>query len=596
MMRIAAIDIGTNSLHMIVVRVRPDLSFEVIDREKEMVRLGAGGLDGRALTPEAMHAALQVMSKFRRLAESHRVDEIIAAATSATREAENGGEFLDAITQKTGIHPRVISGTEEARLIHLAAMYGVSIPGDAAVVVDIGGGSVEITRGTGLDVDTGRSFKLGVIRLTERFVKSDPIEPRDERRMLKHINAEIGEYLDQIAAAGFDRVIGTSGTILSLGAIVSVQQGRPSGAPQRNRRVSAKQLHRVRKELLALNLEKRLRVPGLEPRRADLAVAGAVLLDTIVRRLGAPELTLCDLSLREGLVLDYIARHRKQIAQADRYPDVRRRSVVELAERCNYWPEHANQVARLAVALFDQTRAIHGLTDHEREWLEYAAILHDIGVHISYQRHHKHSYYLIKNGDLRGFEPDEIDAIALLARYHRSATPKRRHEGFGELPRKRRATVRTLAAILRLAESLDRSHSQTISTIDLRDRGDDGLLQIRTAGDAELELWAAGRHAAPFERILGKPLRIEVSGHAYVEQPHEASRVSGQTVRRRGHRRLRKDDAAGAAGQVAERRRASGVRHGMELVRPRQGGDQDRQEEERPDTHDVQPAARHGLR
>jgi exopolyphosphatase / guanosine-5'-triphosphate,3'-diphosphate pyrophosphatase len=596
MMRIAAIDIGTNSLHMIVVRVRPDLSFEVIDREKEMVRLGAGGLDGRALTPEAMHAALQVMSKFRRLAESHRVDEIIAAATSATREAENGGEFLDAVAQNTGIHPRVISGTEEARLIHLAAVYGVSIPGDAAVVVDIGGGSVEITRGTGLNVELGRSFKLGVIRLTERFVKNDPLEPRDERRMLKHINAEIGEYLDQIAAAGFDRVIGTSGTILSLGAIVSAQQGRPPGAPLRNRRVSAKQLHRVRKELLALDLEQRLRVPGLEPRRADLAVAGAVLLDTIVRRLGATELTLCDLSLREGLVLDYIARHRKQIAQADRYPDVRRRSVVELAERCNHWPEHANQVARLAVALFDQTRTIHGLTDREREWLEYAAILHDIGVHISYKRHHKHSSYLIKNGDLRGFEPDEIDAIALLARYHRSATPKRRHEGFGELPRKRRAAVRTLAAILRLAESLDRSHSQTISTIDLRDRGDDGLLQIRTVGDAELELWAAGRHAAPFERLLGKPLRIEVSGHAYVEQPHEASRVPGQAVRRRGHRRLRKDDAAGTAGQVAERRRASGVRHGMELVRPRQGGDQERQEEERADTHDVQPAARHGLR
>jgi exopolyphosphatase / guanosine-5'-triphosphate,3'-diphosphate pyrophosphatase len=595
-MRIAAIDIGTNSLHMIVVRVRPDLSFEVIDREKEMVRLGAGGLDGRALTPAAMHAALQVMSKFRRLAESHRVDEIIAAATSATREAENGGEFLDEVAQKTGIRPRVISGTEEARLIHLAAVYGVSVPGDAAVVVDIGGGSVEITRGTGLNVELGRSFKLGVLRLTERFVKSDPLEPRDERRMLKHINAEVGEYLDQIAAAGFDRVIGASGTILSLGAIVSVQQGRPPGASQRNRRVSAKQLHRVRKELLALDLEKRLRVPGLEPRRADLAVAGAVLLDTIVRRLGATELTLCDLSLREGLVLDYIARHRKQIVQADRYPDVRRRSVVELAERCNYWPEHAHQVARLAVALFDEARAIHGLTDREREWLEYAAILHDIGVHISYERHHKHSFYLIKNGDLRGFEPDEIDTIAFLARYHRSATPKRRHEGFGELPRKRRAAVRALAAILRLAESLDRSHSQTISTIDLRDRGDDGLLQIRTAGDAELELWAAGRHAAPFERLLGKPLRIEVSGHAHAEQPHEASRVSGEAVRRRGHRRLRKNDAARPAGQVAERRGPPGIRHGMELVRPRQGGDQDRQEEERPDTDDVQPAARHRLR
>ncbi|HWF84722.1 MAG TPA: hypothetical protein VG222_07755, partial [Vicinamibacterales bacterium] len=212
-MRVAAIDIGTNSLHMIVVRVRPDLSFEVIDREKEMIRLGAGGLDGRALTPEAMHAALQVLSKFRRLAESHKVDEIIAAATSATREAENGGEFLKTITAQTGIRPRVISGTEEARLIHLAAVYGVSVPADVAVVVDIGGGSVEITRGTGPSVDAGRSFKLGVIRLTERFVKTDPIEPRDERKLVKHVLAEAGEYLDEIAAAGYDRVIGTSGTI-----------------------------------------------------------------------------------------------------------------------------------------------------------------------------------------------------------------------------------------------------------------------------------------------------------------------------------------------------------------------------------------------
>src|SRR5216117_2379843 len=164
-MRIAAIDIGTNSIHMIVVQVRPDQSFEVIDREKEMVRLGAGGLDGRALTPEAMHTALQVLSKFRRLAESHRVDEMLAVATSATREAENGGEFLQAITQQTGIRPRVISGTEEARLIHLAAAYGIDVHGETVVVVDIGGGSVEVTRGPGPTMEVGRSFKVGVIRL-----------------------------------------------------------------------------------------------------------------------------------------------------------------------------------------------------------------------------------------------------------------------------------------------------------------------------------------------------------------------------------------------------------------------------------------------
>src|SRR5207249_3281562 len=280
-------------------------------------------------------------------------------------------------------------------------------------------------------------------------------------KLVRHIQNESGKYLDQIARAGFDRVIGTSGTILSLGSVAAASDGRPAGGSLRNRRIPAKQIRRVRKELVSLSLEKRLRVQGLEPRRADLAVAGAVLLDEILRRLGADEVTLCDLSLREGLVLDYIARHRKEIAQADRYPDARRRSVFELAERCNYFPEHSQQVARLAVMLFDQTRAIHGLTDREREWLEYAAILHDIGVHISYDSHHKHSYYLVKNGDLRGFEPDEIEAIALIARYHRQTPPKRKHDGFGDLRRPMRRKVRALAAILRVAESLDRSHAQT---------------------------------------------------------------------------------------------------------------------------------------
>jgi exopolyphosphatase / guanosine-5'-triphosphate,3'-diphosphate pyrophosphatase len=611
-MRIAAIDIGTNSIHMIVVQIRPDLSFEVIDREKEMIRLGAGGLDGRALTPEAMHAALQVLSKFRRLAESHRVDEVIAVATSATREAENGGEFLHAVTHQTGIRPRVISGTEEARLIHTAAVYGVSVPGDVAVVIDIGGGSVEVTRGSGPAVDAGRSFKLGVIRLTERFVKSDPLEPRDERKLTRHIDSEIGAYLDEIARDGFDRVIGTSGTILSLGAVALAADGLPPSASLRNRRIAAKQIRRARKELVALDIERRLRVPGLEPRRVDLAVAGAILLDEILRRLGADEITLCDLSLREGLILDYIARHRKEIAQADRYPDVRRRSVFELAEHFNFWPEHSQHVAKLALALFDQTRAIHGLTDRERDWLEYAAILHDVGVHISYEGHHKHSYYLISNGDLRGFEPHEIQTIALVARYHRQAPPKRKHDAFGSLPRRLRRTVRALAAMLRLAESLDRSHAQAIGGLELHDRGEDDLLQLRTVGDAELEMWAAQGSLAPFERLTGKPIRLEAGrvpadgageprpaatdDTSYAEQPDAPARLPGQTVRRRGHRRLGENDAAGAAGQVADRRRSPRLRHRMELIRPREGGDQGGQEEERADANDVQPAARDRLR
>lgn len=508
-MRIAAIDIGTNSVHMIVVKVRPDLSFEVIDSEKDMVRLGAGGLGGRSLTPAAMAAAFQTLAKFRRLADSHKVDEIIATATSATREADNGGDFIADIDRQTGIKVKVISGTEEARLIHRAAGYGVDIGGSTAVVIDIGGGSVEVTLGTATELRLGQSFKVGVIRLTERFVKSDPLSGGDERRLVKQVTREMADYLDQVAGAGFDRVIGTSGTILSLGALASAEAGE-SIEELRNRRVPAKALHRVRKRLTSLSLEERLAVPGLDPRRADLSVAGSVLLDTILRRLRADELTLCDLALREGLVLDYIHRNSARIRKVQRYPDVRRRSVIELGERCGYWSEHAQQVTRLALAIFDQTRSVHGLGDRERDWLEYGALLHDIGVHISYERHHRHSYYLIKNGDLRGFGPEEIEIIALIARYHRQATPKKSHEGFGDLGRATRRAVKALSAMVRLAEGLDRSHAQALAGIDLYPRGDDYLARLRASGDAELELWAASRHVAPLEAVLRKPIRFEI--------------------------------------------------------------------------------------
>jgi exopolyphosphatase/guanosine-5'-triphosphate,3'-diphosphate pyrophosphatase len=510
-MRLAAIDIGTNSVHMIIVRVRPDLSFEVVDREKAMVRLGAGGLDGRALTAEAMTSTLQALSKFRRLAESHQVDEVLAAATSAIRESENGGAFLARIEREVGIRARVIAGPEEARLIHLAAVYGVDVGGGRGVVIDIGGGSVEITLGTAASMELARSFKVGVIRLTERFVRSDPIDSRDERRLARHVAGEVEKHCEQIVAAGFDRVIGTSGTILSLGVLAATAANGKPPAEVRNLHIPAKQIRRIRKDVVSMDLEQRLAMPGMDPRRADLAVAGAVLLDTILRQLGAEELTLCDLALREGLVLDYIGRNKKQIAQIDRIPDVRRRSTIELAERCNYYSEHAEHVARLALAIFDQTRAIHGLTDREREWLEFAALMHDLGTHISYQRHHLHSYYLIKNGDLRGFTPDEIEVLGLVARYHRRGTPKQSHTEYADLPKELRRVVKTLSSILRVAESLDRSHSQVISALELRDTADHFLLQLQSTTDAELELWAAQRTKEPFEQMLGKPVVVQVA-------------------------------------------------------------------------------------
>jgi exopolyphosphatase/guanosine-5'-triphosphate,3'-diphosphate pyrophosphatase len=243
----------------------------------------------------------------------------------------------------------------------------------------------------------------------------------------------------------------------------------------------------------------------------------------VLRRLQADEITLCDLALREGLVLDYIHRHRSDIARADRYPDVRRRSTFELAERCNWEAKHARQVTKLALAMFDHTVALHGLGDREREWLEFASLLHDIGNHISYEKHHRHSYYLIKHGDLRGFEPDEIEVIALVARYHRRALPARAHIGMSDLPRKLQKTVRVLAAFLRLAETLDRSQHGVVRSVEAKERAGVLRLDVFAVGDSELEVWAATRQLNALEVALGRSVKI-VAHHVEDREPAPRTR------------------------------------------------------------------------
>jgi exopolyphosphatase / guanosine-5'-triphosphate,3'-diphosphate pyrophosphatase len=243
----------------------------------------------------------------------------------------------------------------------------------------------------------------------------------------------------------------------------------------------------------------------------------------VLRSLNAPEITLCDLALREGLVLDYILQHRKDIARVDRYPDVRRRSTIELAERCNWEAAHSRRVAHLALNLFDGTMALHGLGEREREWLEYASFLHDIGNHISYERHHRHSYYLVKNGDLRGFDPEEIEVMALVARYHRRGLPAKSDEGYCTLPKALRHTVRVLAAFLRLAETLDRSRNGVVRKVMVRERQGMLRLDVYAIGDAELEVWAARRQQAAFEKALDRQARIVAHHLSARKRPRRAA-------------------------------------------------------------------------
>jgi exopolyphosphatase/guanosine-5'-triphosphate,3'-diphosphate pyrophosphatase len=506
--RIAALDLGSNSFHLVVVDVDGSGAFRVVGRDKEMVRLGAGTLLTGHLAPDAIERALAAASRLKRLAEAQGAETVLAVATSAVREAENGEDLLDRIGHDLRLWPRAISGEEEARLIYLAAAHSVHTAGKPALVVDIGGGSVELAYGQGAELRWPASEKLGALRLSEQFVRTDPLGARDEARLQKRVEEALGPHLARLSREGAPCVVGTSGTILAIGGLCLDIRGDARPESLHHVVVAADDVRRARKLLVGTDLRERKGLPGMQG-RADTIVAGVVVLDTVLQALGGPDLVLCEWALREGLLLDYIHGHPLLVSRAESCPDVRRRSVAALIERADAHAGHARQVAALALALFDGTRRRHGLGPPQRELLEHAALLHDVGHQVSYPRHHRHSYYLIRNGDLRGFTPLELEIVASVARYHRRARPRKRHPAFRALPRKARRTVKVLAACLRLADALDRSHRQVVRSLSVRRRGKRLMVHCVADGDAELELWGAARRKEPLEKLLGLPIELE---------------------------------------------------------------------------------------
>lgn len=522
-MKIAAIDIGSNSLHMVIAEADRSGSFRVLDGEKEMVRLGARTLSSGRLPAAATRNALEVLTDYKRLAESHGVDTIVAVATSAIREARNGEDLIDRIGREVGIYARPISGEEEAGFVYLAAQHSIHVDGKRALVIDIGGGSVEIAVGSGAQVEYAASEKIGVLRMAERFVESDPLLPRERKRVVGHVTRMLTPHLERLRELGFDTAVGTSGTILALGALAHERLAGKRADLLHHLSVPVCGIREVGRELVDLPLSRRLRVRGLAPERADIIAVGAVILETILDLLDVEEIILSEWALREGVLLHYIHQHPRKLERAEDYPDVRRRSVIELAERCQYDEKHARHVADLSSQLFDQTRTAHGLGRRERELMEHAAILHDIGHHISHPRHHRHSHYLIRNGGLRGFEPLEVEVMAGIARYHRRGIPKKRQPDYGSLPQKARRTIRILAGILRVADALDRGHGQKVRRITARRRSGVTTLRCTARGEIELELWGARRRVDLLERALGSEIRLSPVGAGRAPRIDEGS-------------------------------------------------------------------------
>jgi exopolyphosphatase/guanosine-5'-triphosphate,3'-diphosphate pyrophosphatase len=535
-MKIAAIDIGSNSIHLVIMRATPGQHLEIIDREKDMARLGAGTLREHRLSKETTERAIRALRRFKQVSDSIGADVILTTATAAVREADNADEFIETVRKEVGIDIQLLPGVEEARLIALAVSEATDFNDQRGLIIDIGGGSTEFIITRGGEPDLLSSLRLGSVRLTEKFITTDPISDRERERLVSAIRAEFLRPASEMKATGFDFVIGTSGTILNL-VQMAVESGRSVEAidfEPFSRTASLDQLRKLNRKLARLAEKERARVQGIDKGRADIIVGGGLLLETVLAELGAKAITTCDWSLREGVVLDYLRKRAAEqgtaamvstepasdiIANDEKLiaADVRTRSVLSVARRYNYDRAHSHHVARLATVIFDGTRALHNLGDEERRLLQYAALLHDTGHYIAHNNHHRHSLYLIKHSEMPGFTGSEIAMLAVAVRYHRGSVPKktvdrrarREHEDFLALDSGQRETVLKLAAILQIADALDRSYQQYVLDARCEVKGREVLISITGEGDCELELWSADRKARLFRDVFGVEVRFE---------------------------------------------------------------------------------------
>jgi exopolyphosphatase/guanosine-5'-triphosphate,3'-diphosphate pyrophosphatase len=522
-MRIAALDLGSNSFHLLVADVHPDGTFESLTREKEMLRLGDEVSRHGYIRPPVADRAVASVLHLRRIADADGASEILAKATSAIRTAENGSDLVDRIEHEAGVRVEVISGLEEARLIFSAIRASVVIDPGPAICFDLGGGSVEIMVGDAGGLRFAVSEPLGVGRLTAELVEHDPLTKADRKRLEERLRSTLAPLAAEVAPLRPRMAVGTSGTLDDLATMVVAARTGTAPASSNGLRIRRDEFLQLHERILAMKASERRRLPGLEPERAELLPAGSTFLAVAMDLFAMEELTVSDWALREGIVLDAVQVH-DPADWSDDPRAIRRAAVAGLARRCSSDVAHTTRVTQLGLSLFDQTIPLHGLGPRDRELLEYAAMLHDIGQHVSRKGHQRHAAYLVDHAHLRGFAPDEVAFLSALVRHHRKGDPKPSEERYGALTEADRERVRKLAAILRVADGLDRGRRGAVTGVDVELGSQLVLLRLHADGDPELSLWGARRRRDLFEKVFGRELELVVSAvtsdrHDVVAEP-----------------------------------------------------------------------------
>jgi len=506
---IAALDVGTNSFHLVVAKPT-STGFEVVTREREVIRLGRGGGDMKEISDDAMDRGVRSLVRMHEIADTHGAT-LRAVATSAVREATNRGDFIKRARKEAGVDLEVVSGTEEARLIHLGVLNAIGVHDQVMFMCDIGGGSTEVVVGLDDEVMFARSFKVGAVRLTDRFFTHENLHPGAVSSCRHFVRSTFAVVAPEVRGLGFQVAAASSGTAETVARLVIRERGIEEPRSLNRFDFSADEVRRVVERLAAVpTVDERQATFGLERSRAEIILAGALILESVTDVFGVTTLTFSDYALREGVLFDTLRRDgRIVVADED---DAARRSVRQLAERCDDRPDHSQHVARLAGDLFDQLFAPLRLSSQWRRYLEFAALLANVGVVVAHAKHHLHSYYVIRNSELVGLTDREIEIVAQIARYHRKSVPKESHPEFAFLSESDRYVVRSMAAILRIAIGLDRTQDGRVKSVSVKTDDDTITMSLRASGkkrgELGLNVYAANERKGLLADLSGRKVKI----------------------------------------------------------------------------------------
>jgi exopolyphosphatase / guanosine-5'-triphosphate,3'-diphosphate pyrophosphatase len=503
--RLAAIDIGSNSIKLAIVEAAASDSFTILLQERERVRLGET-LRQRFISPESIQKSADAIAKFRSISEARNVNSIIAVATASVREASNSQEFVNEVERQTGIRVDVLSSVEEARLIGISAVEFFRQNKDSLLNIDIGGGSTELSLMKDGLPEKLFSMKLGAVGLTEKFLLSNPPKPKEIREMQTEIELALERPLRELQGEKWQIASGTSGTIWKFANLVNSQT---SSNVLTRPEINLKKLIAMNQILAKMTTEKRAELPILSVQRAEVIVAGGQILESVMRALKIETLLPCGYALREGVIIDHLREiETESLPPVPDVLDLKLRGVFAIGRRYGYEERHALQVAFLAETIFDSLAKIYKLERHHRTLLSAAAILHDIGYHISHDSHHKHSSYLIKNSEITGFSENEKNIIAQVARYHRGSLPREKHVDFMSLVENDRNLIKKLGSILRIADALDRGYENRVSNIKFTKVRQVLTMELSSEENIDSEMKAIELKKEMFEQAFGCSLNI----------------------------------------------------------------------------------------